>query len=225
MAAHVHASSVPETEALDEASPCALTVQSFVRHFGEFLEALHEIYPTDVHLNERLLQFKVGIGHLPADTALRRTNEKRLIDEFHASLHTYFDRMLSRDERLFLDEELSVPILSEFRAMFAGAPADVRDTTWEYISLLVQHAVAYKMYDRIPPKLGDAIANLTSRVESGGIEPEDMNVARLSAELLSGVDPEDIQRFAIGLVNDPQAMQDLMRVASSQMTPATASRQ
>ena len=60
---------------------------------------------------------------------------------------------------------------------------------------------------------------------TGGIEPEDMNVARLSAELLSGADSEDIQRFAIGLVNDSQAMQDLVRVASSQMTSATASQQ
>ena len=78
------------------------------------------------------------------------------------------------------------------------------------------------MYDRIPAKLGDAIADLTTRVENGNIEPENMNVARLSAELLSGVDPEDIQKFALGLVNDPQAMQDLMRVASSQVPAATA---
>lgn len=214
MAAQVEAAVAP-------ADPRALTLESFVRHFGEFLEALHEVYPQDPSLNERLLQFKVGIMHLPSDSALRRANETKLLTAFHSDLNPYFDRMLARDEQLFLDTNLAVPILCDFCAMFASATGDVRETTWEYIGLLVQHAISYKMYDRIPPKLGDAIADLTARVENGAINAEDMNVARLSAELLNGVDPAEIQKFALGIVNDPQAMQDLMRVASSQMPPSS----
>jgi replication initiation and membrane attachment protein DnaB len=78
-------------------SPPDLARTQFVRHFGDFLKALSEVFPEDNTIMEKFLRFKVGI-QMMTDNNERSKNEMTLLEQFHSQLSDHFDLLLKHDD-------------------------------------------------------------------------------------------------------------------------------
>jgi len=194
----------------------------FTNHFGDFISALSDVFPEDAVTLSTALKFKLAI-ELEQDESVKHENMETLLKEFHASVSPFYTQITKRDQDMFnkpreehtATEALAgggIDYVSRFGVLFEKADEECRDTIWDYLSLLTQHAIACNMYENIPSSLGSAITDITRQVEDGTLDQSNLNLADVSQMLLSRVDQQEMDAFARNIMSDPKSMTDMMNV-------------
>ena len=140
---------------------------------------------------------------------IKQENSVKLLNTFHEQMRLKYDLIQKRDATFLNDNELLV----ELKDLWPGLSEESKQTLWEYLDILIQHATCYNMYDKIPQGLRGTIGNITKSIETSNAA--DVNLAQVSAQLLSNVDPEEMKAFAIGMMQDKEGLEDMLRVATS----------
>ena len=196
-------------------APRDLARQQFIKHFDDFLKALSEVFSDDATLRDYCLKYRIAIVMM-GDAEEKKKNEEAIVTMFNKEASHLFDRMIARDPTVV--KELT--FIEWFAPLFEKADEETRTVIWEYTDLLVQHCVCFTMYSKIPQKVSSALGSISEKVESGSIDPTQMDVANLSAEILKSVNPTEMQEFALSMMSDEVAMKNLCRIASSQIQKA-----
>tara|TARA_X000000950_G_scaffold181227_1_gene219736 strand:- start:15840 stop:16568 length:729 start_codon:yes stop_codon:yes gene_type:complete len=193
-------------------APKEMARTQFIRHFGDMLKSLAEVFPEHSVLNEKHIKFRIGIQML-GDADERKKNEEGLLETFHTQLGDHFDALMAHDEKILdvLEESESLKFISD---VFKDADTDTREVIWQYVDLLVQHSVCYEMYRKIPDKLTNSLTAISQKVQENG---EAFDVGSLSSEILKTVDPAEMQAFALNMMSDEKTISSLCRIASGQL--------
>lgn len=195
----------------DEITTMAL--DHFIDYFKQLIDALNEIFPEDKNMQTRMIQFKVGIENM-IDERIKKENKIKLMETFHKNLQPYYEKISIKDSSFMEHSEL----LKDVHPLFNALDTESKDTLWEYLDLLVQHATCYNMYAKIPPNLKNRIGNMTKNIEQMTNDKGEINIKNVSQQILQDVNPDEMRDFALGMMADKEGLQDIFRIATSQMS-------
>ena len=93
------------------------------------------------------------------------------------------------------------------------ADVETKETILEYLKNMNQSAIMYSVYDNIPTGLLSSIGNVAQNMQ----DPTQLDMASVSQSLMSEVNQNDIQKFAMNMVENQSALQDLCTLAASSL--------
>ena len=197
----------PPDEARADEDVTNIALDHFCHYFGQLLDQMCETYPDDPNLKKKLARFEIGVRNM-IDEELKNNIKKELITKFHRELQPHYASISERKE-----DFLKVELVSEFNNLWGEMATSNKGTVWEYLDALIQHSTCYHMYMKIPKSLKASLSNITS----GEIGGDNMNLLDVSSKILSQVSQSDMEQFALGMIEDKDGLNDILRIASSQL--------
>jgi len=191
----------------------------FSKYTNEFLNALSGVYPECPGIAALQLKFKIGVEH--ATASMRDTNQKMMIETFHATMQPFYERLTNRDATVFRDAEQSVELLRDLRLSqrWGEASPDTRDCIYAYLDHLCSAAKLHGLCGSITEKMTPsmlahiqvAASNIKTQLDSGN----NIDLMGISQKVAAQIDPGELNNFANGLMADPKAVHNLMQMMQS----------
>ena len=197
-------SSNPNTRSLDD----------FCAMLGQFIDACITVWPEDAALQEYRQGFSVVMN--PALGSLGLSGKQKLAQEYYDNMKPFFPRCQQKDVTLFTEE--NIPILVEVKLrekwLDNSISEGTRETIWAYILELNKRCQIYiSFFSRIPSNALNLIQSkadaLSQQLKSGATSVQDLDLAKIGEEVVSGMSEEDMQSFLHGVLSDPAAIAEL----------------
>jgi hypothetical protein len=186
-----------------------ILIENFSKSVQEFLAAAVEVWPEE----KQLAQFKADYPSV--DTA-------SLFAEFEVQFKPYYGRLMEKDASV-LEEDIPFFKVFDVKGLYAGAHNDVRETSWQYVKQIVQHASVQSIYAKCPKDMMAQVSSLASSIvsemESGNLDMKNLDPMELSRKMMSVVSKEDIETWGkqISMDGSMQGMMTMMQMAMSTM--------
>lgn len=189
------------------------SLDEFCDMLGQFLNACLYVWPNDESLN----QYKVGFDVImnPALGSLGNSGKQKLIQEYHDSMSPYYLRCSQKDPTLFTEEH--IPILEECNLRekwLSNISQQTRETIWDYISKLNRLCQMHvSLFSRVPESMLGKIQTLSNdlsvKIAQGEVNFQDLDLASIGQEVVSGMTEEEMQTFMTSIMSDPSAIANL----------------
>ena len=195
-------------------NPNTKSLDKFCNMLGQFIDACITVWPEDAALKEYKQGFAVIMN--PALGSLGLSGKQKLAQEYYDSLSPFFQRCVEKDVTLFTEE--NIPILEEVHLrekwLDNSISEQTRETIWAYILELNRLCSMYiSLFSRIPSNALERIQQtadeLAMKVSSGSVSFQDLDLAKIGEEVVSGMSEEDMQGFMNGVLSDPAALAQL----------------
>lgn len=183
--------------------------KNFVDVALQFVETLAEAWPNE--FSEYRLKLRTRSRTLESDC--------KLVEDFHDKYKHLFDKTTLKDPSLFDDE-----LLQQYKARekYDASNQDTINVAWQYIEHMVRFATMYKMYDGIPSNVMNVISNsiddVKSKLDSGTLDPKYLNPLELGQDVMSKINPADIQEMTQTLLGNEKSMQNMLNTLQILMT-------
>lgn len=169
-------------------------VAAFIDMMQQFLTALSEVFPecTKVARYKVALEVSLATGGDSVRT--------EAIEAYHTSMSPYYSRCLARDDTLLQENIELMRNIDMPRKWTPELHPDTKEAIWEYIKKLNEFANIYSMYSRIPTGMLTSIETLAqtlaAQIGDGSMSLRDLNMQTMSSQIMSALNPADIQEFA-----------------------------
>ena len=204
---------VPDMMSQDPAAIKEHAIATFHHYSVEFLEALAEKFQgTDIGatFHEKRLQYDMAITHNFNATEKQKKREN-LISAFYTQMQPHFAAVNAGDLSTLADVEfvknLNLPVV------IALNDADTNEAVGDYLRNMIQAAVMWSVYKTIPTGLLKTIGNAAGNVKDAG----KIDMRTLSQSIFNDINENDIQQFALNMVQDQQTLTDLCTLAASSL--------
>lgn len=180
----------------------------------EFANACAEVWPSDAAIcNEASRLSSIG------ETSEKVEEGLRLARGFHAAFVDNYALVTSKDGSFFsLPHEVLVAVSAANK--YASAPADVRETVWEYMRSLVQYAGMVDMYAKCPQAMLDSISGvaggLIAKLQSGELDANSLNPLQLGQMMMQEMSGADLESFGNAIMEGGN-MESMMSIMQSTM--------
>lgn len=188
-------------------------LDSFHHLFVQFLDALAETFEDTALgslVREQKLKYDMAITHcFNSDKKIEKQRE--IMKVYHTQMKPHFNAVNDNN----LDFAGEVDILKEINMekILEQADVETKETILEYLKNMNQSAIMYSVYDNIPTGLLSSIGNVAQNMQ----DPTQLDMASVSQSLMSEVNQNDIQKFAMNMVENQSALQDLCTLAASSL--------
>lgn len=178
------------------------TVDAFLDLMQQFLQAMEEVFPECVKVRQYKLALTARLA-LCSSAEDSKAVAQQAITGFHGNMQQYYGRVMAKDETLLgedIDLMKNIDLPGKWTPDLHG---ETKDAIWEYIQKLCEHANIYSMYSKVPGNMMSCIEtmahNLASQISEGNMTLRDLNIQQVSQQVLSSLNPEDLQQFAQSL--------------------------
>lgn len=178
-------------------------VEIFYQYSKQFIEALCEVWPECKELKRYKLKFELACVHPPAALAL--PNKREMIRKYHKTMSPHYQRCTAKDETLLMDREAQrgIDILNDIKFYEKWTPdlhAETKENVWEYILNMNRYSNLYSLYSNVPSgmmtKIESMATGIASKMESGQMSMQDLNLHELSQSVMQSMDKDDMEAFA-----------------------------
>ena len=178
------------------------TVEAFLDLLQQFLQAMEEVFPECVKVRQYKLALSARLA-LCSGADDSKAVAQQAIAAFHGNMHAYYARVMAKDETL-LGEDIDLMKNIDLPGKWTpDLHSETKDAIWEYIQKLCEHANIYSMYSKVPSNMMSCIEtmahNLASQISEGNMTLRDLNIQQVSEQVLSSLNPDDLQQFAQSL--------------------------
>jgi len=190
-------------------------IENYHHFIVEFLDALCSKYEgtsSGDKFREQKLKYDMAITHnfKKADKASKK---EELIQSFYDEMQPHFVAINNND----LGSIKNIPFCQKLglAEVIENCDGDTRDAICEYLKNMIQATIMWSVYKNIPDRLLDSIGNAASKMENA--KDKDLDIKQLSQNLMQDVNQQDIQNFALNMVQNPAALADLCNLAASSL--------
>jgi len=209
----VMAANIEETDK-NPAEILEYAIENYHHFCIDFLKALLDKYENTEYesiFRETQLKYDIAITH-NSDQLDKDTKKEDLVREFYLQLQPHFAEINKGNVKSITDVKF-VKDLGLDKILALDDP-DTNDAVSEYLKNMIQAAVMWSVYKNIPKNLLKSIGSAASSIENG---KKDIDMRDVSKSILQDVNHEDIQQFALNMVNDPKSLNDLCQLAASSL--------
>jgi hypothetical protein len=198
-------------------------LDAFLDMMRQFLDALEETFPECFKVKTYKLGLTVRLAQCANDEEALREVARQCIGSYHDSMVAYYGRCSEQDESLIhenIDLMLNIDLHQKWTPELHP---DTKAAIWEYINKLNEYSNIYAMYAQVPRGMMGSIENiahsLATRISSGQMSLSDLNLQDMSEQVMSSIDPNDLQQFAATLQNGNmmQSVTNMYSMVSSMM--------
>jgi hypothetical protein len=115
-------------------------LEVFNTQLKKFISELSSIYPTLQEL--KIIKTKLNTLYLASDKVVIMTFNQAVVNEFN-------DKIMNKDEKFFLDMDLSGTPLEEFNQLknvYTQSSDNTKNVIWKYVHLLTKLAKKYSSF-------------------------------------------------------------------------------
>lgn len=198
-------------------------LDAFLDMMRQFLDAMEETFPECYKVKTYKLGLTVRLAQCANDEEATREVARQAITGYHTSMAPYYGRCSEHDEHLVhenIDLMLNIDLHQKWTPELHP---DTKAAIWEYINKLNEYSNIYAMYAQVPRGMMGSIENiahsLATRISSGQMSLSDLNLQDMSEQVMSSIDPDDLQQFAASLQNGNmmQSVTNMYSMVSSMM--------
>jgi len=191
-------------------------VNAFMNYAAQFSSSLSEAF-TDCAATKTAA---TTIAMVKSDPGLSET----FVTTFHDQMteHNAYALCDKHDPAVFnIDVEILKSIDLHGKMTSPGTSDEVRDTVWQYIDLLTQHARVYAVYRSVPENMLQKVSGLAEELsrsaQTNGGQVDINSIAQKAMELSNNIDQDDLDKFRTSLMEDENLVpQVLGMIARSQ---------
>ena len=176
---------------------------------SQLIEACISAWPEDALMPLGLVEFK-------------KLEEKQALHLFQTHFDGYVEGLSKKDEET-LYKACSEPMFAgmDLADKFRDANENTRKTLWSYISHICRFSSMKTLYKFIPENVlasvSEAAAGLKASLDSGTLDPKNINPMELGQQVMSQFKPEQLEAMMAEITKDPKAMALMMSQMSSAM--------
>lgn len=177
---------------------------NFMDMMGQFLDALHDVYPECMKVIAYRLAFRT---QLSSDRAVLVQQGEEAMQMYHDTMHTWYSRCTARDESLLREEIEFLHDLGMY-SKWADMGADTKEAIWDYINHLNRFCCSRFIQREMPPCVMTAFTtltrNYTDKIMANELSLADLTPEALTEELvnmLSESEVEELTRYSDSLVD------------------------
>ena len=188
-------------------------VENYHHFIVEFLDALCSKYdntPNGDKFREQKLKYDMAITH-NFNKSDKEAKKEELIQSFYDEMQPHFTTINNND----LASIKNIPFCQKLglAEVIETCDSDTKDAICEYLKNMIQATIMWSVYKNIPDRLLDSIGNAASKMES--TNSKNVDIKELSENLMKDINQQDIQNFALNMVQNPAALSDLCNLAAS----------
>lgn len=178
------------------------TIDAFLDLMQQFLQAMEEVFPECLKVKQYKLALQARLAVCMDDAAFKSVG-RQAISAFHNSMHAYYSRVLAKDESLLYEDIELMRNIDLPGKWTTELHSDTKDAIWEYIQKLCEHSNIYSMYSKVPLGMMSSIETMAhqiaSQINQGNMSLGELNIQQVSQQVLSTLNPDDLQQFAESL--------------------------
>ena len=204
-----------EQEDKNPAEILKYAIENYHHFCLEFMKALLDKYENtefESVFRETQLKYDIAITHNSNETD-KENKKEELVKEFYLQMQPHFAEINKGNVKSIKDVEFVKDL--GLGKILALDDADTNEAVCEYLKNMIQAAVMWSVYKNIPKNLLKSIGSAASSIESG--KQDNIDMRDVSKNILEEVNHEDIQQFAMNMVNDPSSLNDLCQLAASSL--------
>lgn len=175
------------------------TTDAFMDLMQQFLQAMEDVFPECLKVKQYKLALHARLAVCLDDAALKGVGQQA-INAFHNNMHAYYSRVVSKDDTLLYENIELMRNIDLPGKWTAELHVDTKDAIWEYIQKLCEHSNIYAMYSKVPLGMLSSIENMAhqiaSQINQGNMSLGELNIQQVSQQVLSTLNPDDLQQFA-----------------------------
>lgn len=175
----------------------------------QLIEACISAWPEDPLMPLGLIEFK-------------KIEDKQALHLFQTHFDSYVEGLTKKDEETLLKACLE-PMFAgmDLADKFKDSNESTKQVLWSYISHICRFSSMKTLYKYIPENVlasvSEAAAGLKASLDSGALDPKNINPMELGQQVMSQFKPEQIEAMMSEITKDPKAMALMMTQMSSAM--------
>lgn len=192
---------------------------SFLDTMGQFLDALHEVYPECIKVSGYRIAFKAKVNF----TGSRVEVGEEGMRMYNTIMRPFYERCSDKDEGL-LNEDIE--FLHDL-GMYTKWPTmdnDTKEAVWEFINLLNRTCYSWSLTSIIPDSIMSTVKEGCEKMASGEMTTSTLIQFMMSkimqekdqlAVMAEHTNPEEIQTLMKMLINSGEGNSDIMALAQN----------
>jgi len=196
-------------------------LMAFTETFEQFVGQIGVVWPECEKVKEYCALFGSWFSR-DLTEEVRKGAAKQLIQQWHQEFQTYYSNVTHEQEELFAE---AIPFFRtiEFQNKWTDdLHPDTQAAIWEYLKNLCNLSNMYSIYTQVPDNLMFTIQQkamrLAENISQGEIGLHNLNVEQLASEILTDVNMEDLQNFALSITNGGQDIGRIQDMCGSLMS-------
>lgn len=190
------------------ADPVVLCIEKFVAVEHDFMQALKEVFPECNALHRAKLKFDMACK-LPGQ-------KKQRVEEWLQYMTPLKRAIADRDAAVVIKDANFPPTVQEIQIEEKWNDPDIDDETrsaiFDYLQELMQISDMYSLYTSVPTGMMSSLTSMAEEIaedmKQGRMDMSQLDLAGLSQQISSRIDPNDLNAFAEGV--DPSIVQNML---------------
>jgi len=189
----------------------------FMDMMGQFLDALHDVYPECLKVIAYRLAFRT---QLSSDREQLVEQGEEAMQMYHDAMHTWYTRCTAKDEGLLSEDIEFLHDLGMYHK-WTAMEADTKEAIWDYINHLNRFCCSRFIQREMPPAVMNAFTSLT-RSYTDKILANELSLADLTPEsmteqlvgMLSESEVEELTRYSNTIAENELDSASLLKILS-----------